>query len=77
MVRCAEGIRPLQDPLQPLEAPERQRGVSPVMMGLVAEQAEHSTIMIDATYLKAHRRALSLRVKKGGVSARSDALRAA
>ena len=48
-----------------------------IMMGLVAEQAEHSTIMIDATYLKAHRTALSLRVKKWGVSARSDALRAA
>ena len=28
--------------------------------------------MIDATYLKAHRTASSLRVKKGGDSARSD-----
>ena len=46
---------------------------SRIMMGLVAERAEHTTIMIDATYLKAHRTASSLRVKKGGVIARSDA----
>ena len=44
-----------------------------IMMGLVAERAEHTTIMIDATYLKAHRTASSLRVKKGGVIARSGA----
>jgi hypothetical protein len=31
-------------------------------MGLAAESAEHKTIMIDATYLKAHRTASSLRV---------------
>ncbi|MEZ5725438.1 MAG: IS5 family transposase [Paracoccaceae bacterium] len=37
-----------------------------IMMGLAAESAEHKTIMIDATYLKAHRTASSLRVKKGG-----------
>ena len=48
-----------------------------IMMDLVAVGAEHTTIMIDATYRKAHRTASSLRVKKGGVSARSDALRAA
>ncbi len=47
------------------------------MAGLAAEGAEHKTIMIDATYLKAHRTASSLRVKKGGVLARSDARRAA
>ncbi len=37
------------------------------MMGglAVPEAAEHKTIMIDATYLKAHRTASSLRVKKG------------
>jgi len=48
-----------------------------IMAGLAAEGAEHKTIMIDATYLKAHRTASSLRVKKGGVLARSDARRAA
>ena len=42
-----------------------------IMMGLAAENAEHKTIMIDATYLKAHRTASSLRVKKGGDRARS------
>ena len=40
-----------------------------MMEGLAAESAggtERKTIMIDATYLKAHRTASSLRVKKGG-----------
>ncbi len=37
-----------------------------IMMGLAAEGAETKTIMIDATYLKAHRTASSLAVKKGG-----------
>lgn len=48
-----------------------------IMMGLAAESAEHKTIMIDATYLKAHRTASSLRVKKGGVPARSGARKVA
>ena len=43
------------------------------MVGLAAESAEHKTIMIDATYLKAHRTASSLGVKKGGAGARSGA----
>jgi transposase len=37
-----------------------------IMEGLAAPQAsERKTVMIDATYLKAHRTASSLRVKKG------------
>ena len=36
-----------------------------MMEGLAAAGAEPKTIMIDATYLKAHRTASSLRVKKG------------
>ena len=36
-----------------------------MMEGLAAEGAEPKTVMIDATYLKAHRTASSLRVKKG------------
>ena len=44
-----------------------------IMAGLAAEGAEHKTIMIDATYLKAHRTASSLRAKKGGVLAKSAA----
>lgn len=39
-----------------------------IMTGLAAETADEKTIMIDATYLKAHRTASSLRVKKGGVA---------
>ena len=36
-----------------------------IMIGLADEGAENKTIMIDATYLKAHRTASSLGVKKG------------
>ena len=38
-----------------------------MMVGLAAEHGEQKTVMIDATYLKAHRTASSLGVKKGGV----------
>ncbi len=42
------------------------KGVFLAMMdGLSAKGTERKTIMIDATYLKAHRTASSLRVKKG------------
>jgi len=40
-----------------------------LMVGLAAEHGEEKTVMIDATYLKAHRTASSLGVKKGGVVA--------
>jgi len=40
-----------------------------IFEGLAAETADPTTIMIDATYLKAHRTASSLRGKKGGVGA--------
>jgi hypothetical protein len=36
-----------------------------MMEGLAAADAQPKTIMINATYLKAHRTASSLRVKKG------------
>ena len=39
-----------------------------IFEGLAAEAADQKTIMIDATYLKAHRTASSLRGKKGGVA---------
>ncbi len=39
------------------------------MMGLAAEHGEDKTVMIDATYLIAHRTATSMGVKKGGVGA--------
>ena len=40
-----------------------------IMTGLAAETPDNKTISIDATYLKAHRTASSLRLKKGGVDA--------
>ena len=47
-----------------------ERGVfARIMMGLAAEAPANKTISIDATYLKAHRTASSLRWKKGGVGA--------
>lgn len=36
-----------------------------MMEGLASESADPKTVMIDATYLKAHRTASSLRVKRG------------
>ena len=40
-----------------------------MMMGLASDHGEAKAVMIDATYLKTHRTATSLRVKKGGVDA--------
>ena len=40
-----------------------------IMMGLAEQAPDNKTISIDATYLKAHRTASSLRLKRGGVSA--------
>ena len=40
-----------------------------MMAGLAAGHGEEKTVMIDATYLKAHRTATSMAVKKGGVAA--------
>jgi transposase len=45
-----------------------ERGVfARILAGLAAEDPEQKAVMIDATYLKTHRTATSLRVKKGGV----------
>ena len=41
-----------------------------MMHGLASEAAVPKTVMIDATYLKAHRTATSLRSKKGGQATR-------
>ena len=38
-----------------------------IMEGLAAKAPDNKTISIDATYLKTHRTASSLGVKKGGV----------
>ena len=51
-----------------------------MMEGLARDGGEEMTVMIDATYLKAHRTASSLRAKKGGpmtnAAASSDEQRA-
>ena len=44
------------------------------MVGLATERAEHKTIMIDATYLKAHRTASSLGVKVWKIRKQSSGL---
>jgi hypothetical protein len=38
-----------------------------ILMGLATEEPEEKTAMIDATYLKTHRTAMSLHVKWGSV----------
>ena len=38
-----------------------------IMIGLTTEASEEKTVMIDATYLKTHRTATSMGVRKGGV----------
>ena len=40
-----------------------------MMEGLASEGTKQKTVMIDATCLKAHRTASSLRAKKGGPTA--------
>ena len=40
-----------------------------ILTGLAAEAPDNKTISIDATYLKAHRTASSLGLKKGGLDA--------
>lgn len=40
-----------------------------MMVDLAAGHGEEHTVMIDATYLEAHRIATSMGVRKGGVAA--------
>jgi transposase len=42
-----------------------------MIAGLAVEHVEKTTVMIDATYLKAHRTATSMATKEGGVAVRS------
>ena len=53
-----------------------QMGVFTRMMEGLSASAERKTVMIDATYLKAHRTASRLRVKKGALGASSVAPKA-
>jgi hypothetical protein len=54
--RCATGS----------SKPARMGVFARMMEGLASEGTEQKTIMIDATYLKAHRTASRLRAKTGG-----------
>lgn len=45
------------------------RAFARLMTGLAAEAPDNKTISVDATYLKAHRTASSLGLKKGDVDA--------
>ncbi len=56
----------LQDDLKPLEAFERERHFYRMMAELAAQNCEEQTVMIDATYLNAHRTACSLRANTYG-----------
>ena len=82
MAGCANCLWPAQDALQSLDAAplthstnvlpgnRSDKGVFARMMaGLAAGHGEEKTVMIDATYLKAHRTATSMAAKKGGVGA--------
>ncbi len=52
-----------------------ERGVfARIMAGLAAEHGEQKTVMIDATYLKAHRTATSMGVKVRRISQQSSGL---
>ena len=65
LARCAQRLRSSQDAVQWWKR-WGERGVFKRMMeGLAAGDAEPKTVMIDATYLKAHRTASSLRLKRG------------
>jgi transposase len=48
-----------------------------ILLELAGQSDDTGTLMIDATHLKAHRTASSLRLKKGGAGGSSGAQRAA
>lgn len=69
MAYAGETLLPLwstQNALQPLEAIERKGVFVRMMVGLTAAHGEETTVMIDATCLKAHRTATSMAANKGG-----------
>lgn len=83
MAGCALSIRSAQDTLQPLEAPPlthstnvlpgngSEKGIFARMLLELADRGgDTETLMIDATHLKTHRTATSMRLKKGGPTTR-------
>jgi hypothetical protein len=81
VVRCAKGIWPSGNPLQPLDAvgsswrsaigssaPTRMGVFARMMEGLASETTVPKTVMIQATYLKVHPQGFGPWVgKRGGV----------
>ena len=59
------GKPPHKTPYKPWKRRGEMGVFGHMMEALAAERAEPTTVMIDATYLKAHRTASSLGVKKG------------
>jgi hypothetical protein len=65
VARRVECVWSAQDAVQSVKRWGKRGVFLRMMEGLSAMDVEPRTIMIDATYLKAHRTASSLRVKKG------------
>lgn len=66
MARCACCLWAAQDAEQPLETVERQRHLRANDGRIGCEHGEQKTVMIDATYLKAHQTATSMAAEKRG-----------
>ena len=68
----AVAVRDLQQVLPHRRVDRVRRAVAVPLearVGLAAKHGEEKTVMIDATYLKAHRTATSMAAKKGGAVA--------
>jgi hypothetical protein len=83
VVRCAKGIWPSEDPLQQLDAvgsswrsaigssaPTRMGVFARIMEGLAIEATVPKTVMIHATYIKAHPQGFGPWVGKRGANQR-------
>lgn len=65
VVLRATGVWSSQDPVQTMEAFGRHGELRRIVEGRAFEGTEQKTVVIDATYLKAHRRASGPQAKKG------------
>lgn len=66
-VRRTEGVWPAEESLSPRERWSDMGVFARMMEGLAAEGTDQKIIMIDATYLKAHRRLRRCGRKRGPV----------
>jgi transposase len=67
LARRPGSLRAAQDPYNRWKRWSEKGIFARMMAGLAAEHGEEKTVMIDATYLNAHRTATSVAAKKGGV----------